>query len=86
VVRAWEYIYNDHIDEGVDAIVKQLPNERLDLGILRGQIVEYRPFSSPMRQRQALRLAVDADWKVTIDILEKTRRSDVLCAVGLITR
>jgi NitT/TauT family transport system substrate-binding protein len=73
VVRAWEYIYNDHIDEGVDAIVKQRPNERLDLGILRGQIVEYRPFFfTDATKGKRFGWQSDADWKGTIDILEKT--------------
>lgn len=74
VVRAWEYIYNDHIDEGVDAIVKQRPNERLDLGILRGQIVEYRPFFfTDATKSKRFGWQSDADWKGTIDILEKTK-------------
>jgi len=74
VVRAWEYIYNDHIDEGVDAIVKQRPNERLDLGILRGQIVEYRPFFfTDATKGKRFGWQSDADWKGTIDILEKTK-------------
>jgi len=74
VVRAWEYIYNDHIVEGVDAIVKQRPNERLDLGILRGQIVEYRPFFfTDATKGKRFGWQSDADWKGTIDILEKTK-------------
>jgi len=74
VVRAWEYIYNDHVDEGVDAIVKQRPNERLDLGILRGQIVEYRPFFfTDATKGKRFGWQSDADWKGTIDILEKTK-------------
>jgi NitT/TauT family transport system substrate-binding protein len=74
VVRAWEYIYNDHIDEGVDAIVKQRPNERLDLGILRGQIVEYRPFFfTDATKGKRFGWQSDEDWKGTIDILEKTK-------------
>jgi NitT/TauT family transport system substrate-binding protein len=74
VVRAWEYIYNDHIDEGVDAIVKQRPNERLDLGILRGQIVEYWPFFfTDATKGKRFGWQSDADWKGTIDILEKTK-------------
>ena len=74
VVRAWEYIYNDHIDEGVDAIVKQRPNERLDLGILRGQIVEYRPFFfTDATKGKRFGWQSDADWKGTIEILEKTK-------------
>ncbi len=52
VVKAWEYIYPDKIDEAVQAILKQRPNEKLDAGILRDQIVEYRSrSSSPRRPR-----------------------------------
>src|SRR5262249_58221684 len=36
VIKAWEYIYADKIDEGVQAILKQRPNEKLDAGILHG--------------------------------------------------
>ena len=44
VIKAFEYIYPNRIDEGVQAIVKQRPNEKLDNEILRGQLVEYEKF------------------------------------------
>jgi NitT/TauT family transport system substrate-binding protein len=75
VVRAWEHIYNDNkIDEGVEAIVKQRPNERLDLEIVRGQIVEYKPFmTTEATKGKRFGWQSDDDWKGTIDILEKTK-------------
>lgn len=74
VVRAWEYIYNDNkIEEGVEAIAKQRSNERLDLEIIRGQIVEYKPFMvTEATKGKRFGWQSDEDWKGTIAVLEKT--------------
>lgn len=70
VVRAWEYIYDGHIDEGVDAVLSQRANEKLDRDIIRGQIVDFEPFFVTEATKgkrfgwQAL-----SDWEEAIAIL-----------------
>jgi NitT/TauT family transport system substrate-binding protein len=74
VTKAWDYIYKDKINEGVDAIVKQRPNEKLDVEILRQQIIEYRPFFfTEATKGKPFGWQSDVDWKNTIDVLEKTK-------------
>lgn len=72
-VRAWQYIYDGHIDEAVAAVVAQRPNARLDPEVLRGQIVAYRPFfESPSSKNQPFGLQSDADWSAAIRSMEQT--------------
>jgi NitT/TauT family transport system substrate-binding protein len=74
VVKAWEYIYPDKIDEAVEAIVKQRPNDKLDADILRGQIVEYqRFFVTEATKGKRFGWQSDEDWKGTIAVLEKAK-------------
>ena len=74
VVKAWEYIYPDKIDEAVQAILKQRPNEKLDAGILRDQIVEYRSFFvTEATKDKRFGWQSEEDWKGTIAILEKVK-------------
>src|SRR5882757_773861 len=74
VVKAWEYIYPDKIDEAVEAIVKQRPNDKLDAGILRGQIVEYqRFFVTDATKGKRFGWQSEDDWKGTIAVLEKAK-------------
>ena len=43
-VRAWNYIYDGHVDEGVKAIMDQRPGMKLNPAVLKGQIELYRDF------------------------------------------
>ena len=73
VIRAWEYIHAGHVEEAVEAIMKQRPNEKLDAEIMRGQIVEYRPFfSTDATKGKRYGWQSEEDWKGTIAILEQT--------------
>src|SRR5215471_5167497 len=74
VIKAWEYIYADKIDEGVQAILKQRPNEKLDAGILHGQIVEYKSFFvTDATKGKRFGWQSEDDWRGTIAVLEKTK-------------
>jgi NitT/TauT family transport system substrate-binding protein len=74
VIRAWEYIHQDHVDEAVQAIVKQRPTEKLDTGILRDQIIEYKPFfQTDATKGKRYGWQAEEDWKGTIAILEETK-------------
>ncbi|WP_231401607.1 ABC transporter substrate-binding protein [Cupriavidus sp. WS] len=71
-VRAWEYIYNGHIDEGVAAIQAQRPNVKLDPQILQAQIRAYRPFfDSPTQKSLPFGRQDDADWAAAIRSMEQ---------------
>lgn len=74
VIKAFEYIYPNRIDEGVQAIVKQRPNEKLDTEILRGQLVEYEKFFyTDATKGKRYGWQSEEDWKGTIAVLEKTK-------------
>lgn len=72
-VRAWQYIYDGHLDEAVAAILQQRPNARLDADVLKGQIEAYRPFfESPTTKGLPFGLQTDADWNAAIQSMEQT--------------
>ncbi|VTU37746.1 ABC transporter substrate-binding protein [Variovorax sp. PBL-E5] len=72
-VKAWQYIYDGHVDEAVAAIVAQRPNAKLDPDVLKGQIVAYRAFfESPSSKNLAFGLQTDADWAAAIKSMEQT--------------
>jgi NitT/TauT family transport system substrate-binding protein len=74
-VRAWEYVYDGdpaHIDEGVQAIITQRPNDKLDATVLRAQIEQYKPFLDTDATKGKKRGWQDAeDWKKAYVTLEK---------------
>ncbi len=43
-VRAWQYIYDGHVDEAVAAIIAQRPGMKLNPDVLKGQIELYKDF------------------------------------------
>ncbi|WP_237717154.1 ABC transporter substrate-binding protein [Cupriavidus basilensis] len=71
-VRAWEYIYAGHADEGVAAILAQRPNAKLDPQILLAQIQAYRAFfDSPTQKSLPIGKQSDADWAAAIQSMEQ---------------
>ncbi len=74
VVRAWEYIYSGdsaHIDEAVQAIVSQRPADKLDLAIMKQQIIEFKPFFwTAATQGKRFGWQSEEDWKGTVSVLE----------------
>lgn len=72
-VKAWQYIYDGHIEEAVSAIVAQRPNAKVDPDVMRGQIVAYRPFfESPSVKDLPFGRQTDADWIAAIKSMEQT--------------
>jgi NitT/TauT family transport system substrate-binding protein len=43
-IETWEYIWNGHVDEAVQAIIDDRPNIKLDPEVIRGQLVLNKPF------------------------------------------
>jgi NitT/TauT family transport system substrate-binding protein len=71
-VKAWEYIYAGHEDEGVAAIVAQRPNAKLDPQVLKAQVVAYRQFfESPSQKAAPIGRQNDADWVAAIQSMER---------------
>jgi NitT/TauT family transport system substrate-binding protein len=74
LIRAWEYIHAGNIEEAVQSIVKQRPNDKLDVAIIRDQIVEYKPFFyTDATKNKPYGWQSEDDWKGTIAILEETK-------------
>ena len=62
-VRAWNYIYDGHIDEGVQAIIDQRPGMKLDPAVLKGQIGLYQDFIFTEESKGApFGVQTEADW------------------------
>lgn len=69
--RAWAYIYDGHVDEGVDAILKQRPNAVLNRIILAGQLSGYKDFlNTPATVGKPLGWQAESDWKAAIADME----------------
>jgi NitT/TauT family transport system substrate-binding protein len=70
VSGTWQYIFDGHQDEAVEAIVAQRPQARLDKKVLRGQIDALkRHFSSPNSAGQPIGVPVAADWTAAVKTL-----------------
>jgi len=70
-VKAWNYLYAGHIDEGVKAILAQRPNANLDADVLRGQLEAYRAFfDSPTVKDAPIGRQYDSDWAAAIRSME----------------
>jgi NitT/TauT family transport system substrate-binding protein len=62
-IRSWKYIYDGHVDEAVQAIVKNRPDSKLDPDVLQGQIVAYKSyFDTPNTAGKPLGWQSDKDW------------------------
>jgi NitT/TauT family transport system substrate-binding protein len=74
-VRAWEYVYNGdpaHIDEGVQAIISQRANEKLDPVVLKAQVAEYSHFLfTDATKGKKVGWQAEEDWKNAIATMEK---------------
>lgn len=70
VAASWQYIYNGHESEAVDAIVAQRPQAKLDKTILRAQIDALKGFFQlPVPVGQMLGAPVAADFAVAVNTL-----------------
>lgn len=70
-VRAWEYIYDGHIDEAVDAMIAQRPGLKLDPVVLKGQIELYQDFiETPNSEGKPFGVQTDEDWQAAIEAME----------------
>lgn len=67
---SWQYIYNGHEDEAVDAIMAQRAQAKLDRKVLRGQIDSLkRFFRLPVAAGSTLGAPVASDWNDAVKTL-----------------
>jgi NitT/TauT family transport system substrate-binding protein len=70
VAASWQYIYNGHESEAVDAMVAQRPQAKLDKAILRAQIDALKGFFQlPVATGQLLGAPVEADFVIATKTL-----------------
>jgi NitT/TauT family transport system substrate-binding protein len=88
---AWQYIYNGHEDEAVDAIVAQRPQAKLDKKVLRGQIESLKGFFRlPVAAGQTLGAPVASDWSDAVTtltdagLIKSIKNGDDFYATGLV--
>jgi NitT/TauT family transport system substrate-binding protein len=88
---AWQYIYNGHEDEAVEAIVAQRPQAKLDKKILRGQIESLKGFFRlPVAAGQTLGAPVASDWSDAVntltaaDLIRSIKNGNDFYAAGLV--
>jgi len=72
VARTWEYIFAGHEDEGVDAIIAQRPQARLDRAVLRAQLDALKGFFDvPAGGR--IGAPQPADWEMAVKTLSSVQ-------------
>lgn len=70
VASSWQYIYDGHEGEAVDAIIAQRPQSRLDKKVLRDQLDILKDFFETSNSRgQAMGVSVPADWAAAVKTL-----------------
>jgi len=71
-IRAWKYIYDGHIDEGVDAIIKARPDAKLNPVVLKRHLELYRDFFETANTKgKAFGWQSDKDWTEALESMEK---------------
>ena len=69
--RAWEYLADGHVDEGVEAMTAQRRDAMLDRDVLRGQIelsIEY--LDTPATEGKPLGWQAEEDWNAALASME----------------
>lgn len=70
VSGCWAYILNDHVEEGVKAIIAGRPQAKLDPDVLRKQIESIRAFSrTQATEKQPFGMMAGSDWQTALQVL-----------------
>jgi NitT/TauT family transport system substrate-binding protein len=70
VSGCWAYILNNHVDEGVQAIIAARPQAKLDPDVLRKQIESIRAFSrTQATENQPFGVMAGSDWQTALQVL-----------------
>lgn len=71
-IRAWEYIFDGHVDEAVQAIIDQRPNADLNPDTLHGQMAAYEDFFvTEATAGLGYGVQSDEDWEMAIASMEE---------------
>jgi len=66
-IEAWEYIWNGHVDEAVDALMKQRSNLKLDRDAIKGQLLLTKQFfDSDATKGKRIGWQSDKDWELAL--------------------
>jgi NitT/TauT family transport system substrate-binding protein len=69
--RSWDYIADGHVDEGVDAIIAERPNEKLDRAVMLDQLKEnLKLLNTPATQGKPMGWQADSDWTAAVAVLK----------------
>jgi len=88
--RAWQYIYDGHEDEAVDAIIAQRPQARLDRKVLRGQIDALKPYFGTPPAGTPMGAPVPENWVKAVKTLSSVglignkRKADDYYVTGMV--
>ena len=69
--RAWEYLVDGHVEEGVEAMMAQRPDAMLDPTVLSGQIkLSIEQFNTPATEGKPLGWQAEYDWHAALASME----------------
>ena len=93
VSGCWAYILNNHVDDGVQAILAARPQAKLDPDVLRKQIESIRGFSrTQATENQPFGVMAGSDWQTALQVLaeggllDQTVQSDEVFTNDLIDK
>jgi NitT/TauT family transport system substrate-binding protein len=70
--RAWDYIFQGHEEESVDAMLAQRAGLRLDRKVMLGQLKAYMPlFDTPATKGKPIGWQADEDWRAALKTMEE---------------
>jgi NitT/TauT family transport system substrate-binding protein len=70
--RAWDYIFQGHEEEAVDAMLAQRAGLRLDRKVMLGQLKAYMPlFDTPATKGKPIGWQADEDWRAALKTMEE---------------
>lgn len=69
--RAWQYVADGHVDEGIDAIIAQRPNEKLDRAVMVAQMQEnLKLIMTPATEGKPIGWQAESDWAAALEVLK----------------
>lgn len=69
--RAWDYIFQGHEEEAVDALLAQRAGLRLDRRVILGQLKAYMPlFTTPATKGKPIGWQADEDWRAALETMQ----------------
>jgi NitT/TauT family transport system substrate-binding protein len=70
--RAWEYIFQGHEEEAVDAMLAQRAGLRLDRKVILGQLKAYMPlFNTPATKGKPIGWQAEDDWRAALQTMQE---------------